>query len=262
MIEVSGSSIVDSEPAEALVALDPAAAPLDGPALNLDAAGSGKSPGSRPNEVREKVRIRFRKFDGLRFIGHNDLLRCFHRLIRRTGLKIRHSQGFHPMPRISSPLALPLGVVGCEEVLEFEFEDDLPLETIRLKIAEQTVPGLEVVGMERLPTSTRTEVVEVEYACELPEEIDADAIGKSIQLLLDSATYPVARRTPGKPERQVDLRQWVRTAELSDRQLRFVIAVTNGTTARPEELLTAIGLDGLTADGAIVRRSRVRLKGE
>ena len=44
---------------------------------------------------RQRVQIRFRKHDDLRFIGHRDLLRTLERLFRRAGLKLRMSEGFH-----------------------------------------------------------------------------------------------------------------------------------------------------------------------
>lgn len=249
MIETSGSSPAFAPEADGQETMDAAATEGNGP------------PAERHNVVREKVRIRFRKFGGLRFIGHNDLLRCFHRLLRRTGLKVRHSQGFHPMPRVSSPLALPLGVVGSDEVIEVEFEDDLPLEEIRAKLIEQAVPGLDFVSFARLPVSTKTEVVGVEYVCELPVSV-ADGIAPAIAALLAADAWPLVRKTPGKPDRRIDLKRWIRDVRLLGRELTFDVAVENGTTARPEELFGALQLGDALADGLVLQRTRVRLRNE
>ncbi|HEX3724775.1 MAG TPA: TIGR03936 family radical SAM-associated protein, partial [Pirellulales bacterium] len=62
--------------------------------------------------VRQRVRIRFRKQGDLRLLGHRDLLRAWERLLRRTGLELRMSAGFHPRPKINFPSALAVGIAG------------------------------------------------------------------------------------------------------------------------------------------------------
>src|SRR5258708_18988302 len=81
-----------------------------------DSLADGTSP------VCDKVRIRFRKDDDLRLLSHHDLMRAFQRMLRRASLPVQHSQGFHPQPRLIFALSLPLGVIGCEEVVELELD--------------------------------------------------------------------------------------------------------------------------------------------
>ena len=66
--------------------------------------------------IRVRVRMRFRKQDELRLISHHDLLRTFERWLRRAGLPLRRSEGFHPKPKLSFPLAMALGIAGLDEV--------------------------------------------------------------------------------------------------------------------------------------------------
>ena len=78
--------------------------------------------------VRPRVRIRFCKQGDLRLIGHRDLMRCLERLFRRAGLALAMSQGFHPKPRVTFPLALAVGIEGLDEVMELELTES-PLPT-------------------------------------------------------------------------------------------------------------------------------------
>src|SRR5439155_20976241 len=77
-------------------------------------------PEPRADALRCKVRLRFRKGGDLRLVSHHDLMRCFERMLRRAGLPYRSTAGFNPKPRLVFASALPLGVVGCEEVVELE----------------------------------------------------------------------------------------------------------------------------------------------
>ena len=97
-----------------------AAADISAPAPAVE---GGAEPSSPPRGARDKVRLRFRKDGSLRWLSHHDLLRTFERMLRRSALPFRSTQGFHPHPRLVFALSLPLGVVGVEEVAELELDD-------------------------------------------------------------------------------------------------------------------------------------------
>ncbi|MGL6132505.1 MAG: TIGR03936 family radical SAM-associated protein, partial [Fusobacteriaceae bacterium] len=48
-----------------------------------------------------KKRIYFNKIEEMKFISHLDLLRFFERVIIKSGIPIKYSQGFHPRPKLS-----------------------------------------------------------------------------------------------------------------------------------------------------------------
>ena len=102
-------------------------------------------PPSPTRPLRDKVRIRFRKDGDLRLLSHHDLMRSFERMLRRAALPFRSPQGFHPKPRLVFALSLPLGVVGCEEVVELELDEMLPPEEVRERLVRQAPPGLEIL---------------------------------------------------------------------------------------------------------------------
>src|SRR5579871_4460656 len=93
----------------------------------------------------DKVRLRFRKGGDVRFLSHHDLMRTFERMLRRADLPFRRTQGFHPKPRLVFALSLPLGVVGLEEVVELELNDDVPPDAVRERLAAQAPPGLTIL---------------------------------------------------------------------------------------------------------------------
>ena len=60
------------------------------------------------NTIKYRKRLVFSKEGRLRFVGHLDLLRVFHRALNRAGIELVFSQGFNPHPQISfsQPLSL------------------------------------------------------------------------------------------------------------------------------------------------------------
>ena len=55
-----------------------------------------------------KLRLEFIKEGPAAYISHLDLLRTIQRAFPRTGMNIKHSQGYHPHPIISIVLPLPV----------------------------------------------------------------------------------------------------------------------------------------------------------
>ena len=87
-----------------------------------------------------KLRLLFEKQGTACYISHLDLMRTFQRLFLRGGMFVKHSQGFHPHPIMSILLPLPVGQSSCCELLDFEVESEVDLETLP-RFAERRVPG-------------------------------------------------------------------------------------------------------------------------
>ena len=65
-----------------------------------------------------RLRITFSKSGTLRYIGHLDLQSVWERTVRRAGLPLAYTQGFHPGPKIQLASALPLVFIGRAEVVD------------------------------------------------------------------------------------------------------------------------------------------------
>ena len=66
-------------------------------------------PGLAPGEEARirKFRLHYAKLDQMRFLGHQDVIRVFHRAFRREGIALDHSRGFHPHPKLRFLLLWP-----------------------------------------------------------------------------------------------------------------------------------------------------------
>ena len=107
-----------------------------------------------PSLQRSRIRFRFRKGEEARYLSHLEIVRTFSRALRRGGLPVSYSQGFHPQPRLMIAWPLPVGVCGEAEWGEMELEGEmLPSET--MGCLNPYLPlGLSVSEMEQIPRSS------------------------------------------------------------------------------------------------------------
>ncbi len=94
-----------------------------------------------PNNTKvQRLRVWFGKLGDMALVSNLDLLRLFDRAVRRAALPISFTGGFHPSPRISIALALPLGVTSSGEIVDFELTEQVESEAFRQKLIAQ-LPG-------------------------------------------------------------------------------------------------------------------------
>lgn len=205
---------------------------------------------------RVRIRLRFRKRDDLRWISHHDLARTFERWLRRAGLPLRRSEGFHPKPKLSFPSALALGIAALDEVLEFELTEPVAAEHLRQCLDRTALPGLEIAGLQVLePGEAKAQIRRVTYELPVPPAC-SQPLSERIARLQAPAPYWFRRAGSDQP---VDLKAGLDQLEFRDGKLRFRLAADQPRSARVREVLEALGVAGLESAGCCLTRTRVEL---
>ena len=203
-----------------------------------------------------RVRIRFAKQADLRLIGHHDLVTALERLFRRMRLGLAMSQGFHPRPKMSFPLALGLGIAASDEVFDLELVEPPDPAELLADLRREAPPGLEFLSVELLdPQATKARVESVEYEFPLPRERRESAAARAGELMRESV-YPIRRAGRDQP---IDLRATLVELGVVDNAVRMRMRVVHEAAARPQEVIEALGLGDLLDEGCFLTRTEVRL---
>ncbi len=222
--------------------------------------------------IRDRFRIRFTKTGLLRWIGHHDLQRLWERCLRRCGVKLSMSEGFHTRVRMNFPSALALGVEGLEEVVEVELAEDISEEQLRLKLEQDNQPGLTIVDVKlvftmresvspaaTLPKMPKAKLHSCEYEIEIPEGFDREQVDRSIALALTLDEIVIERK-----QKRISVVRAVAFPVIrrDDKYLCVSQIEQPGPSVKITELLDVIGLVVLLPCGAVIRRTCVRLVDE
>jgi radical SAM-linked protein len=218
--------------------------------LPLPAAPPAVRPGE---EERCKVRLRLRKAGRASLVSHLEFMTVVHRAVRRAGLPIRFSGGFHPQPRISFPDALPLGVESEAEIIDLELCRPLGAREVAEALGARLPEGFRVLEAAALPWQTPSpsaSIRESVYRVELPAEAPAD-LAQRLEAFLAAEAVPVTRQKGAKAV-AVDLRRDVAGLELADGALWLRLAKGSPT-------LLAAHLLGTSARALRIRKTAVVL---
>lgn len=206
-----------------------------------------------------RIRIRFSKNGDLRFIGHRDLMEAFHRILRRAEIRPAYSQGFHPKPKVSFPVALPLNVVGENELLEIELpeaQEDADPDQVLVLLRKHTIPALDFLSAELIPTGVKKAVVQAfTYAISIPAERRENTI-RRIEWVNAQSSIPFERIGHDKV---VDIKSGLISLSLSeDGTLQFQLRSMNNACG-PRDILALLEVGDLETHGSVLVRKNVHI---
>ncbi len=206
--------------------------------------------------VRQRVRIRFAKLGDLRLISHRDLMRTWERLFRRAAVSLSMSEGFHPKPRIMFPSALAVGIAGLDEILDVDLSTETTADELQQAITPQLPAGLVVHSIEVLVEQAgKAQVARVAFAVPVPHDRQTSVRGQ-VDRVLSAESLVIQREGRAQP---LDLRPLVDGLTLDGDVLHMQLRVAADGSARPREVLAAIGLGDVESLGLVLTRTRVEL---
>jgi radical SAM-linked protein len=206
---------------------------------------------------RHKVRLQLAKQGKTRFIGHLEFMTVFHRAVRRAGIPIKFSEGFHPAPRISFADALSAGVTSRAEIIDLELRKAVHPEDIAVQLNHQLPSGLEVLDAWGIGPATLSPGESIEEICfhvDLPENLPED-LNRRIEEFLMADEITIARDQK-KGRKRTDIRANVRDIERKGNML--VLKMVKGNPLFAVAYLLDYSIDQTRA--LAICKTRVKLR--
>ena len=98
-----------------------------------------------------KLRIKFKKFGPVKFIGHLDVMRFFQKGLRRAEIDVAYSTGFSPHQIMSFASPLGVGLESNGEYFDVEILTPISSQDFMDKFNAVSVPWIQVTDVRLLP---------------------------------------------------------------------------------------------------------------
>ncbi len=126
-----------------------------------------------------RLRLRMARHGALRWISHLDAQRALERGLRRAGIPMSYTEGYHPRPRISFALPLPLGCCSESEWVDLTlYRQEDPLR-VKEKLNKSLPGDFQVLRIRHLSGDTpalTSQVLKSVFTAQLPPEIDVEEL--------------------------------------------------------------------------------------
>lgn len=166
---------------------------------------------SSPGKPQVTCRLRLTKKGPARFMSHLDFIRAVERAVRRAGLPVALTEGFHPHPRMSFSPALPVGVESECELVDVELRETPGADQVKEKLELSLPAGLRLMWCAVLPfgepsLSSVIRAASYEMAFECGDGAACrDAVEAAVEGFIQADSVPIVRTTP-KGTREFNIR--------------------------------------------------------
>jgi radical SAM-linked protein len=221
------------------------------------------------------ARLRFRtgRVGMVRLLSHLESATAWIRALRRAGLPLAYSQGFHAHPKVTFSLASPVGEETEDDPMDVELTGEVDPEAARKALAAVLPAGFSVRSVRPVPLnapSLMADLAAITYTLMLP--IPPDEAWRRVEALLEQDQLMVFRSVKhrsapgGRAVVPVDLKPLITelaveaTVPSEDRAvLRLRTCSRDGRLVKSREILELLGVDPLRC--RVIRR-RVDLAAE
>ena len=189
-----------------------------------------------------KLRVVFKKCEGLRYVGHLDILRTFSRVLRRIDFPLKYSEGFNPHPVMTFILPTGVGVTSDCEMVDISITEEPDIARFINDFNSHTAPNsLEIVSAE----ITDTKMPEIEKAEYIIEIINDKPISKDELLKALNTPEIMVDKKSKKQTKQVNIKEHIfdyEIVELKDNVVKIRMIISAGNTFNIKPVLVIQGI--------------------
>ena len=194
-----------------------------------------------------RYRITFTRDRGVRFVGHLDLAKTWERILRRADLPVAHSQGFHPLPKITFASALPVGCTSEAELMDVVLAKPLAPSEVVGRLAPTLPAGIFVTSVAEVPLNVpalQAELRWAEYLVTIETSESREQIEAKVRMFTEALSVMRERRGKSYDLRPLVLSLQVEGTSGTAAQIAMRLkADANAGTGRPDQVLSALGWD-------------------
>ena len=166
------------------------------------------------------VRVKFSKLGTLKFIGHLDVMRYFQKVLSRSALPVKFTQGFHPHMIMTFASPLGVGLTSDGEYMDFELEEELSREEILtalqaavtdgFSVSEVTILSPRIMNVKKV--SAMALVDSADYYLYLKDTSDnteaKDAFESAFTKMMSSSELVITKKTKTS-EKEMDIKPYI-----------------------------------------------------
>ena len=152
-------------------------------------------------EVVGRVRLTYAVAGPLSYVSVLDMGRLWERILRRAGVPLAYTQGYHPHPRIYFAAPLPVGYTSECELIDVLLSEPMSPGDLLRALTRQVPAGLTTMAAEEVAIKApkpQSRMEAAHYVVEIETTAGTDAVRAALAALLARDTIMAQRHRRGK----------------------------------------------------------------
>lgn len=192
-----------------------------------------------------KVRIKFKKYGSLRFIGHLDVMRFFQKVMRRAQIPIAFTAGYNPHMIMSFASPLGIGLTSEGEYFDIELAEPISSTEAVRRMNAVCAEGIEVVSFRQIAEEKKMTGMSIfaaaDYLVGFASTETAEVLKQSGDRITDflRQTEILVLKQTKRSEQEVNIRPLIYRMELRDEGIYLQLAAGSVQNLKPELVMSA-----------------------
>jgi len=195
-------------------------------------------------DIRTRLRVRYSKEGEARFLGHIDTMIAIIRMLRRSGLPLVYSKGFHPSPKMSLSPPIPLGTESLSEYFDLDLIGFNPADKFLNNVRASSPAGINITEASIIAPNEKAlseEIIEEKYMVTLPYKMIKDMdVNLSIEKFNNAEEWIISKKTK-RGERSINLKDEITVLCVdASGNIEIDLSAEGGRNIRAEDALAHI----------------------
>lgn len=192
-----------------------------------------------PNLSYKKLTLSYSKLGQAKYYGHLELVNIFLRALKRAGIPVKFSEGFHPKPKVSFDNPLPIGLESQNEKLTMTVPAYIKPQSVSEGLNNKLPDGLLVHHVELAPAQSDIKVSKSSTYHVTLKNGNFDK--NKFESFVRRSDFIMELEDRKGKLKKIDLKDMVLNIELiHSRKLQMRLRSEPGKTMRPPEVLHQI----------------------
>lgn len=190
-----------------------------------------------------KLRVKFKKYGPVRFIGHLDVMRFFQKTIRRAGLDVAYTGGFSPHQVMTFAAPLGVGLESNGEYMDIEVHSLTSCRDAVERLNAASVHGIEITAVRVLPDNAGNAMASVAAASYTVRFREGRApmtdIAAALPEFLGKESILITKETK-KGSRQLDLKPGIYELTWDGSAFHMLVDASSAGNIKPVQIIEAL----------------------
>lgn len=190
-----------------------------------------------------KLRVKFKKYGPIRYIGHLDVMRFFQKCIRRAQIDVAYTAGFSPHQIMTFAAPLGVGLESDGEYMDIEVHSFTSCEEVKNSLNAASVPGIEITSVKILPKSAGNAMASVAAASYLVKFREGREpkcrIAEILPEFLAKEQILITKETK-KGSREVDLKAGIYELSWDGDAFHMMVDASSAGNIKPGQVIEAL----------------------
>ena len=156
------------------------------------------------------IRVKYKKGEEVKYVGHLDAMRTFTRCLKRTNIPVEYSKGFNPRVQLSFALPLGVGVTSDSEYVDLELEDEVDVIELKKELNSTLPDGFKIVNVVKSENSkslmSLVKEAIYEIGIEFENDDDIEELTQKIENIFKEAVIEVEKQGKNKKVELVNIK--------------------------------------------------------